>query len=309
MAARVIDHARRSRSTFGRPVRIAFTSMFRTIFVIFLLIVFLAPLSFAAPRDQAAIDRDAQRAQEERDTAARFRDLEGALANDTFRYGAFVKADLVESKKAAEALAVIHEKIAAALVAGDEAELKRLRKAEAAAARLRDLWHDRIGEWRKRQAEAAPDENWFQEQIRWQRGWLAELLEYVQARKAASEAWGKVADSVTPDADPGKLIALKDEAYALDAEREIAELKFNWAYQRELVWNDKKLNTEALRKSLAALQKAQEARVAFRREEIERSRRARELDRAISQADKEFRKAFETAQKEAIEARNQRAKK
>jgi len=283
--------------------------MFRNTFFTLLLIHFLAAAAFAAPRDQATIDRDKQWAQDERDSAARFRDLEGALATDTQRYANFVKADLVESKKAAETLAVIHEKIADALVAGDQPELKHLREIEPAAARVKDLWHERISEWRKRQADAAPDEEWFQEQIHWQRGWLTELLAYSEARKAASEAWGKVADAVTPDADPNTLIALKDQAYTLDAEREIAESRFNFAYQREVTWNDKKLNTEDLRNSLAALQKAQEARLAFRREEIDRARHARELDRAIHQADERFHKAFEDAQKAAIEARNHPAKK
>ncbi len=283
--------------------------MFRTPFPTLLLIHLLTTVTFAAPRDQATLDRDKQSAQEERDTAARFRDLEGGLATDTMRYGPFVKADLVESKKAAEVLAVIHEKIADELIAGDARELKHLREIEPAAVRVKDLWHERISEWRKRQAEAAPDEQWFQEQIHWQRGWLTELLAYCEARKAASEAWGKVADAVTPDADPYTLIALKDQAYTLDAEREIAESRFNFAYQREVTWNDKKLNTEELRSSLAALQKAQEARLAFRREEIDRARHARELDRAIHQADERFHKAFESAQKAAIEARDHPAKK
>lgn len=284
--------------------------MFRTtLSTIILIHLLVAAAAFAAPRDQAAIDRDKQRAQEERDTAARFRDWEGGLATDSFRYGAFVKADLIESKKAAETLAVIHEKIADALIVGDEAEQNRLRKIEPAAARVKDLWHERIGEWRKRQAEAAPDEQWFQEQIRWQRGWLPELLAYSEARKAASEVWGKVADAVTPDADPNTLIALREQAYTLDAEREIAESRFNWTYQREVVWNDKKLNTEELRSSLAELQKAQEARLALRREEIDRARHARELDRAIRQADERFHKAFETAQKQAIEAGDHPSKK
>lgn len=278
--------------------------MFRPVFCIVCVLFLAVTIASAAPRDQAAIDRDANWAQEERDTAARLRDQEGSLANDSFRYGAFVTADLAQSKKAGEAAALLHEKIAAALIAGNEPEVQRLRKEATAAEKIKDLWHERISEWRKRQADAAPDEAWFNELIRWHREWLPELQAYSEARKAASEAWGRVAEAVVPGADKDALVALKEEAYTLDAEREIAEARFNWAYQREALWSDKKLNTEELRNTLVALQKAQEARLAFRRQEIERDRQARALDRAVHDADERFHKAYEHAQKEADEARN-----
>src|SRR4051794_34991105 len=52
-------------STFPPPKRIPFTPMFRTTFSTLLLIHLLAAAAFAAPRDQATIDRDKQWAQDE----------------------------------------------------------------------------------------------------------------------------------------------------------------------------------------------------------------------------------------------------
>ena len=261
----------------------------------------------AADRDPAIAARNAAWAQEERDTAARVRDYDAGLATDSFRYGALAKEDLTHSKQAAEAEAQIHEKIAAAHDRGDEAEAQRLRKDADQASRVNAIWRERISDWRSRQATAAPDEQWFQEQSRWYRGSLDELMAWSEARKAASEAWGRVAEAIVPGADLKAVAAVKEEAFTLDAEREIAEMRFTWAYQREQVLQDKKISSPEVTRRLEELKKMQDERVAFRRAEIDRTRRAREIDRALHLADQEFHKAYETAQREAAERARENA--
>jgi hypothetical protein len=187
--------------------------------------------------------------------------------------------------------------------------VQALRKDVDAANRARLIWRERITEWRKRQADAAPSEPWFQEQCRWHQGAMPELLALAEARKTAADAWGRVAQAVQPDADPAALNALKEAAFTADAEREIADLRYTWAHQRDLVWQDKKIQSEELTRRLAELQKLQEDRLALRRAEIEHARKVRQADDAIRAANEQFRKAYETAQQEAAQRAKQKAAK
>jgi hypothetical protein len=259
--------------------------------------------------DDATLARYAAAARDERDTARRIRDDDAQLAVDFFKYGGFVKDDLVRTKESAEAEAVVHEKIAAAYDHADVAEAQRLRKDADAAGRARLIWRERVTEWRRRQAEAAPSESWFQEQGHWLRGAMPELLALAEARKTAADAWGCFAEAVQPDADPTALQALKEQAFTADAEREIADLRYTWAHQRELVWQDKKIQSDELNDRLADLRKLQEDRIALKRADIERARKIRQADDAIRAADEQFRKAYETAQKEAAQRAREKAAK
>jgi len=266
--------------------------------------------ALAAPAvDDATLARYAALARDERDIARRVRDDDAQLAVDFFRYGGFVKDDLIHTKESAEAEALVHEKIATAYDHADAAEVQALRKDLDAASRARLIWRERVTEWRRRQAEAAPSEQWFQEQGHWLRGAMPELLALAEARKAAADAWGKVAQAVQPDADPAALQAIKEQAFTADAEREIADLRYTWAHQRELIWQDKKIQSEELTRRLATLQKLQEDRVALKRADIERARKIRQADDAIRAADEQFRKAYESAQKEAAQRAKEKAAK
>jgi hypothetical protein len=259
--------------------------------------------------DEAALARYAALARDERDTARRIRDADAELGVDFFKYGGFIKDDLIHTKESAEAEALLHEKVAAAYDHADVAQAQALRKDLDAAGRARLIWRERVTEWRRRQAEAAPSEPWFQEQGHWLRGAMPELLALAEARKAAADAWGRVAEAVQPGADPAALQAIKEQAFTADAEREIADLRYTWAHQRELVWQDKKIQSDELNRRLSQLQKLQEDRVALKRADIERARRIRQADDAIRAADEQFRKAYETAQQEAAQRAKEKAAK
>lgn len=268
------------------------------------LTVLLPGLAWGA--DDAA--RRAQLAQNERDAARQVRDYDAGLVGDYFRLGAFITDDVALLKGATEGEAVVHERIAAAIERGaNEEEVKRLRTEQEAATKARMMYRERITEWRSRQFTAAPSEQWFQEYGRWSRAGIPELLAWGEARKAAAEAWGRVAEGLVPGYDADALDNLKEEAYRLDTEREIAEMRFNWAREREQVLqSDKRVTPDGeLVKRVEELKRLQEERIKIKRLENERQREVRRLDRSIRSADAAFRKAWESAQRAAEErARN-----
>src|SRR5437762_9984840 len=111
--------------------------MLRSTLYALLLTLILAAAAHAAPPDAATLARYATWAQDERDAAVRIRDDDAGLAVDMFKYGGFVKDDLIRSKAAVEAEAGIHEKIAAAWDRAEPAAADRLRKELVEASRVR----------------------------------------------------------------------------------------------------------------------------------------------------------------------------
>ncbi|HEY7115636.1 MAG TPA: hypothetical protein VH475_03560 [Tepidisphaeraceae bacterium] len=260
--------------------------------------------------DEATRARYAAAAQEERDLAARVRDEPAQLAGDYARYEGFFRDDLGHYKDAAGAEAAIHDQIATAYDHSDAAEVDRLRKEADSAAKVKLVWRERIAEWRVRQGTAAPSEHWYRDESRWLgAGARGDLDAFAEARKAAAEAWGRVAEACVPGRDAAALNRLKDDAYRADAEREIAEMRYNWARQREQIWQNKKVTSDELTRRLAELEKLQDQRIALRREEIDRDRRTREVDGQIRHAEKSFRESYDKAQKDAQDrARSKAAK-
>jgi hypothetical protein len=275
--------------------------MLRWVLGLLVVVVVAAPVALAdRAADEAAAAQRAQLAQEERDWGRRLRDESAGLAGDYARLGGFAKDDFEQHKAACDAEAAAHDKIAEAYDRNaPQAEIIELRRAADRVGKAKLVWRERIVEYRVRQSTAAPSEEWWQELARWApKETLGEMLAWSEARKAAAEAWGRTAEACVPGSDWAELARLKDAAYAADAEREIAEWRFTWARDRERVWENKKIASEDLTRTVAKLQQLQEERIKVRRDEIERDRRAREVERAMRSADAEFHKAFEAAQRE-----------
>jgi hypothetical protein len=278
-------------------------------FVLFTLTAF-APVALAdKAADEAAAARRVQMAQDEREWARRLRDETAGLAADYSRVGAFAREDFERHKAAAEAEAALHDKVAEAYERDAPAkEFEELRRAADRALKAKLLWRERIVEYRARQSTAAPSERWWHEESRWvPKGAMPELLAWAEARKGAAEAWGRVAQACEPGVEPAELARLKDQAYAAEADREVAEWRYNWARDRERLWENKKIASAELTAALAKLQQVQEERIRLRREEIERDRQAREVERRLRAADAEFHKAFEAAQREYERRRREEA--
>jgi hypothetical protein len=275
--------------------------MTRPTLLVPLLTLAICVAAHGADDDEAAARRAAA-AKEERDAARQVRDADAGVAGDYFRLGPFITDDLALLKKATEVEATLHEKIAAAIERGDDGEVKRLRAEQAKATRDRMAYRERITEYRSRQFTAAPSERWFQENSRWSQSGIEELKAWGEARKLAAEAWGEVAEACKPGYDHDALEALKEKAYALDVEREIAEMRFNWRRERDQVLlSDKRVSSAEVNRRVEALKKLQEQRIELRRAQGRQERDERRLDRAIRVANAEFQKAFQAAQREAEE--------
>jgi hypothetical protein len=264
-----------------------------------LILIVLACVA-AKPVDEATAARYAVQAQEERTWAARIRDEPASLAGDYHRLGGFIKVDLAKLREACEAEAKVHDAIAAAFDRHEVAEVQRLRENDAPpTARAKQVWRERILEWRMKQFAAAPSQQWWHETSRYTaKAAMPELLAWGEARKAAADAWGAVAEAFVPGHDPVTVAAAKDRAYAADAEREIAEWRYEWARDRERLLENKKFESDDLARAVAKLKEVQEERVKLRRAEIDRDRRAREVERSLKAAEVDFRKTFEAAEKE-----------
>jgi hypothetical protein len=267
-----------------------------------ILLLTLALCGGALGADDEATARRAADARNERDVARQVRDADAGVAGDYFRLGPFITDDLALLSKATEAEVALHEKIADAIEHGDDEQVKRLRAQQEKATRDRMVYRERITEYRSRQFTDAPNEQWFQQYGRWSQSGIDELNAWGEARKAAAEAWGDVADACKPGSDAAALEALKEKAYTLDVEREIAEMRFNWRREREQVLqSDKRVASPEVNRRVEALKKLQERRIELRRDQGRQEREVRQLDRSIRAANAEFQKAFQAAQREAEE--------
>ncbi len=77
-----------------------------------------------------------------------------------------------------------------------------------------------------------------------------EVMALMEVKKRRSEAFGRLADATTPNADPSQIYKLKDEVDACDVEVSIADLKMGWAredrYARMYILNDPKISSDRL---------------------------------------------------------------
>jgi len=230
------------------------------------------------------------------------------------RFEGIVKEDLILAKPAFDAEAALLDRAADAWEAEDQPKAQQLRTEAEAATRVKNLWRQRLLEWRRRQGEAAPTESWYHSALAYVRPEArAEVRPLVDAclrtRRAAADAWGRVAEATVPGADPAAVTDLKEKAYAADAEREMAEWQYVWARERALVWADRQATSDDLVKLDETLRQLHEGRLQLRREQIDRDRRARDLEERTTDAEARFRKAYEAAAQAAAEAKQRAAQK
>lgn len=224
------------------------------------------------------------------------------------RYGGLfediVKEDLALAKKDFDAEAALFDRAADAWDAGDQVKAQQLRTEADAATKVKNLWRQRLLDWRRRQGEAAPTERWYRDVLTWVRPDVKPVVDdFARAKRAAADAWGRLAEATVPGADPAVLADLREKAYAADAEREIADWRFKWAHERNMMLPDPKVTGDELTQADEALRQLHEARARLRREEIDRDRRGRELEEKMRAADARLRKAYEAAEREAREAK------
>ena len=234
--------------------------------------------------------------EETAEMARKLRDATGTLEADYSAFLAYLKSDLAHYRELCEAQAAIWDKLTAAYRAGNIEETQRLRVEIDKTERIRNLWRLRIVDLRIKQGQAAPKESSYVDEARWlPPGAAAAFDALVDAKRASSEAWGRAADAVYPGADPAAAIAAKEEAYALEAERDIAQWRTDWALQRERMQSDKTISTPEMTRALERMQAARLRREQLRREEAQRDRRGREIETDLRASERAFREAYEAA--------------
>lgn len=253
----------------------------------------------AARGAEQAVGKYAQAAAEERELARSVREGWAVFVGDLQRHEAFIREDAKLAMKDVEAEAALHLEAAKAFDREDLEEGRRIRASAAEALKRRTAWKERIYDYRRKQAEAAPSEQSYADEMRWHRypNAQGELDALCEAKKALSEAWGRVADAAGPDRDADSLTDLKEAAYSAELERDIAEMRYLWAKQRDEIRNDKKVWSDAMEQRQKELQAVQERRVELKRAEAAREREDRRIEREIRLAVEAYRAAYEEAAK------------
>lgn len=224
------------------------------------------------------------------------RDESASLIARMQEYADFVKDDLPHARTAYEAQAKAAEKIADLWEREDDKAAVAAQREYEKAVAISLVWQTRLWEWRRRQAEAAPSEQAYRNELSWTPQAVVPFLEdVIRCRKAAADAWGRLADATVPGADPNRLEALKDQAMAADARCEMALWKRTWASRREETWYDKTLASDALRAAFDQLDRLHERRLRLREAQIESDREARHADRQIQEMESQARRAYEAA--------------
>jgi len=219
----------------------------------------------------------------------------------------FTKDDWPGLKDATEVQARLCEQAADAFEREDNSAAERLKNQIDKAGDAAEVWRYRIGEIRKRQAEATPSEVGCVTDFHWLRpGTIEAYWTFVRARRAAAEAWRDLAEATVPGADAARLNELWDKGYAVDIHREIAEWRYNFASRRSEIWSDSRVSSEELTARFQAYEQIIEARVKLRLGDIERDRQMRELNRQSRHEDRESHKAFDRAREARERAASQR---
>lgn len=253
------------------------------------------------PEDQPPEIRYKNQIEEAAEMARRLRDATATLEADYTAFIAYLRDDLARYRELSEAQALMWDKLTAAYRAGDIEEARKLRIEIEKSERNRTLWRLRIVDLRLKQGQTAPKESAYVDEARWLPPAANTAYDaLVDAKRAASEGWGRAADAMYPGADPAAMTAAKEEAYALEAERDIAQWRAEWALQRERMQTDKTLSTPAMNKALEQIELARTKREQLRREEAQRDRRAREIESELRASERAFREAYEAAYAEKI---------
>jgi len=221
---------------------------------------------------------------------------------DFQEFGDFTKGDLLLVEAEFQGFAAAFQKAIDAYGKGD---------VEAARALARDADKSKESrDWRKRllarreQAEAWPSEKWAEEmQTKWGGARTHAFgAEWVQSRRRASAAWGRYAESIAPDVEREKQLALEDAAHL--AEAEVRATEERWRIRQTLddrLW-DKTVTSPELARKIREFEKLGDKTTEIMRQRAEGERLWREWQRERVQAERDLEETFRTAreQQEAI---------
>jgi len=174
-------------------------------------------------------------------------------------------------------------------------EARKQMSAARASVRGRDRWRERIG-IRTEQIRTAPTTEMLRrEKTSAGADTRAALFNNIERSKAVSEAWGKLADSMTPEASEDSIRMARQAVNAANSERDIAGAQFNWSREAADLNTLRSITTE-MDASLRALETVQD-------QMIENMRAKVELERRMDDTEAARRAALDTARKAADAAR------
>ncbi len=242
-----------------------------------------------------ALAQDAEHARRQADI---WRSAAADNAGRFERFGEFTRGDIEQATKDFEQAAQAWENVAAAIETGEEEVMTAARERAEAMLPVRQMWQDRF-DARMRQAGQAPTEEWIAKR------WVSEAARpqfeaWVEARKAAAEAWDALAEAITPNASPEMVADLREHAQIADGEAGIAESQFVWARSLTSQLRDPSVSSEQLTLGLQHLREMEEAVVRERRALLEQRRKVLELEARRKQAEQQVHEAYGQAKESQV---------
>lgn len=224
------------------------------------------------------------------------------LADDLENLADFGKADLTLLRQDFARAAAAWQEISDTYRRGDGERAKELQR-EAETLQPAIPWRARV-EARKRQADLWPADDWvMQITARWrgpmERRWAPKFIE---SRRRAATAWAHAAETITPDANPRKMIEAEDAAWSADFDARAAEAIFNSNEDKDRVLHNPKVSSEELSRKLAGIEALEKERLDFAREQAETDRKRRDWERRRKAAGKDLTAVYESSAKAWEEA-------
>ena len=264
--------------------------------------LFVSVACFLPVRADAPADRFEGQIHHCRESAAATRDSLASLMAELRQIPVFVKVDGPLMTTHLEAVAQVWTDAAAALEKGDATAGTNLAQRAQQLVGARDRWQERL-RYRSRQAQQneympACAEVFITVGADRHEEDLQELKALMEAKKCRSEAYGRLAEATTPNAEAKILFELQDEVFAADVEVGVAEMRLPWSHEdwmfRAYVATDPTITSPEY---AAARQRLLE----WRRQREETYRQSRRQQYAVEKLDRES-KALVTARENAYRA-------
>jgi hypothetical protein len=238
--------------------------------------VFLMPvMSRAAP----TAEEMANQARACRDRAGEVMSGYDNLVAACSYHAEFTRADLKLAKPAYEGESALWKKMGDAWEKGDVEGAQTLRKQTDRATQIVSRWRERL-DARVKESEVAPHEGFYIESnLHSAAAAKPALGALYDIQCAAAEAWCGLAEAMTPEADADRIDELREKALAAADEVELARSAWEALNRREVLLADQKKPTDQVRQAVEQLKKLDDERQQAKRQQMEQSRRLRQIER------------------------------
>jgi hypothetical protein len=230
------------------------------------------------------------------------------IANDFQPNGDFIKGDLELLAAEYQTLTDACQRAIDAYRKGDAETGRALAKETEKTKESRD-WRKRL-DGRRQQAENWPSEKWAEEMQTRAGGARSRGFapEWVQAKRRASAAWARYAESIAPGVEREKQIALEDAAYMAEAEVKAAEERWRVRHMIDVALWDKRVTSEELDRKVREFEALGDKASEVMKQRAESDQQYRVWQRERSRAEKELEETFRVVREQQEEARRKAKK-